>query len=186
MRALPLAWRAFGDMRIHSSSRSQRLLPLAFGLFLLAQPLLLLFQPRRVVAFERNALAAIEFQNPTGDVVEKISVMGNGDDRARITLQVMFEPRHRFGIEMVGRLVEQKNIGLLQEQPAQCNAAAFAAGQDLSPASPAADSAAHPSPSPAAHRDPRRLDDRASPAPRLGARAACSCRRRTSPRQTWR
>ena len=32
---------------------------------------------------------------------------------------------------MIGRFVEQKNIGLLQEQPAQRNAAAFAAGKNF-------------------------------------------------------
>ena len=109
----------------------QRLLPLAFGLFLAAQTLLFLFQPRRVVAFPRNALAAIELENPAGDVVEKIAIVRDGDDRARITLQVMLEPGDRLGIEMVGRLVEQKNVGLLQKQPAQGDAAPFAAGQNL-------------------------------------------------------
>ena len=109
----------------------QRFLPLAFRLFLLTQTLLFLFQPRRVIPFERDALAAIELENPTGDVIQKISVMRNRDDRSRIALQVMFQPRHRLGVEVIGRLVEQKNVGFLQEQPAQRNAATFAAGQYL-------------------------------------------------------
>ena len=57
--------------------------------------------------------------------------MGNRDDRSRITLQVMFEPSDRLRIEVIGRLVEQENVGLLQEQPAQRHSAAFAAGQNL-------------------------------------------------------
>ena len=97
----------------------------------MAQPFLLLFQPRGVISFAWDALATIQFQNPTRDVVEKISVMSNRDDRARVTLQMMFEPRYRLGIQMIRRLVEQKNIGLLQEQPAQRNPATFAAGQDF-------------------------------------------------------
>ena len=43
----------------------------------------------------------------------------------------VFEPRHRFGIEMVRRFVEQQDVGVLQEEPAERNAAAFAAREDL-------------------------------------------------------
>ena len=53
--------------------------------------------------------------------------MGDGDDRARIGLQVMLEPGHRFRVEMVGRLVEEQQVGLLQEQAAERHAAALAA-----------------------------------------------------------
>jgi hypothetical protein len=52
-----------------------------------------------------DALATIQFQNPARDVVQKISVMGNRDDRSRITLQVMFEPSDRLRIEVIRRLV---------------------------------------------------------------------------------
>ncbi len=54
--------------------------------------------------------------------------MGDRDDRAGVILQVMFEPGHRFGIEMVGRLVEQQNIRFLQKQAAHRDTAALAAG----------------------------------------------------------
>ena len=40
-----------------------------------------------------------------------------------------FEPCHRLGIEVVGRLVEQEQVRLRQQQPAQCDAAALAAGE---------------------------------------------------------
>src|SRR5581483_11275427 len=94
-------------------------LPLPLGLFLAAPALLFLLEPGGVIALEWNALAAVELENPAGDVVEKIAIVGHGDDRARIDLQVMLEPGHRFGIEMVGRLVEQKNVRLLQQEPAE-------------------------------------------------------------------
>ena len=109
----------------------ERLLPFTFRLFLAPQTLLLLFQPRRVIAFPRDALAAIQFENPTRDVVQEISIVGHRDDGSRITLQVMFEPRDRLGIQVIRRLVEQKYVGLLQEQPTQRNPATFAAGQHL-------------------------------------------------------
>ena len=88
-----------------------------------------LLQPRRVVAFPRNAVAAVEFENPAGDVVEEVAIMGHGDDRARVFVEEALEPRDRLGIEVVGRFVEQQHVGLRQQQATQCDTAAFAARQ---------------------------------------------------------
>ena len=57
--------------------------------------------------------------------------MGHGDDRTLVLLQVLFEPVDRLGVEVVGRLVQQQHVGLLQQQAAQSHAAAFAARQHL-------------------------------------------------------
>ena len=107
----------------------QRLLAGAGLLFLHSQPGFLLLQPRRVVAFPGNAAAAIEFQNPLGDVVEKIAIVRHGDDRAGILGQMPLQPIDAFGIEMVGRLVEQQQVGLFQQHLAQRHAAPLAAGE---------------------------------------------------------
>ena len=128
-RALLLAMRARGAMRAHSSSRSQRFLRALSVLLLLVEACLLLFQPAGVVALERIAAAAIEFENPLGDVVEEVAVVRDGDDRARVLLQMVFEPLDGLGVEVVGRLVEQQQIGLLQERLAERDAPAFAAGE---------------------------------------------------------
>ena len=53
--------------------------------------------------------------------------MGDDQDRARIVAQMAFEPVDRLGVEMVRRLVEQQQVGLLQQQPAERDASAFAA-----------------------------------------------------------
>ncbi len=98
-------------------------------LLLLRDALLFLFQPRRVVAFPGDAEPAVEFEDPAGDVVEEVPVVGDGDDGALVVLQVTFEPRNRFGVEVVGRFVEQEKIGFRQEQPAQRDAPALAAGK---------------------------------------------------------
>ena len=74
-------------------------------------------------------MAAIEFENPAGDVVEEVAVVGDDQDGARIIVQMVFQPGHRFGVEMVGRLVEQQQLGLFEQQPAQRDAAALAAGE---------------------------------------------------------
>ena len=126
---MPFAWRARGDMRIQSSSRCERPLPLGLRLLFQREPLLLLLEPGRVVAFPRNARAAIELEDPAGDVVEEVAIVRDRDDRARVVLEEALEPRHRFGVEMVGRLVEQQQVRRLQQQAAQRDAAPLAAGQ---------------------------------------------------------
>ena len=53
--------------------------------------------------------------------------MGDGDHRARILLQVSLEPGDRLGVEMVGGLVEQQQVRLLEQQATQRHAASLAA-----------------------------------------------------------
>ena len=85
----------------------------------LFEPFLLLHQPRRVIPLVGNAAAAVELENPTGDVVEKIPIVGDDQNGARIVAQVAFEPQHRLGVEVVGGLVEQEKLGLFEQEPAQ-------------------------------------------------------------------
>ena len=61
----------------------QRSLPLALGLLFLLQAVRLLLEPAGVVAFVGNAVAAIELENPAGDVVEEVAIVRDRDDRAR-------------------------------------------------------------------------------------------------------
>ena len=95
----------------------------------LLKPLPFLHEPGRIIALVRNAAAAIELENPARHVVEEIAVVGDDQDRARIGAQVALEPVDRLGVEMVGRLVEQQEVGLLQQQAAERDAALFAAGE---------------------------------------------------------
>ena len=55
--------------------------------------------------------------------------MGDRHHGARIVMQETFEPGDGFGVEMVGRLVEQQQIRLAQQQPAKRHPAALAARQ---------------------------------------------------------
>ena len=75
------------------------------------------------------ALAVFEFQNPLGDVVEEVAIVGHGDDGAGVIVQMAFEPGDAFGIEMVRRFVHQQQVGLLQQELAERDAAFFAAGE---------------------------------------------------------
>ena len=79
----------------------------------------LLLQVGRVVALVGVRAAAVELEDPLGDVVQEVPVVGDGQDRALVLGQVLFEPLHALGVEVVGRLVEQQQVGLGQQQLAQ-------------------------------------------------------------------
>ena len=53
--------------------------------------------------------------------------MRDRDDGARVLLQVPLEPRDRLGVQVVRRLVEQQQVGFLEEQAAERHAAPLAA-----------------------------------------------------------
>ena len=53
--------------------------------------------------------------------------MGDQDDAALIVPERVFQPLHRFRVEMVGWLVQQQDIGRVQQQLAQRHPAPFAA-----------------------------------------------------------
>ncbi len=58
--------------------------PRRVGLLLPAEPVLLLLEPARVVALERDAAAPVELEDPAGDVVEEVAVVGDGHDGAGV------------------------------------------------------------------------------------------------------
>ena len=72
---------------------------------------------------------AVELEDPAGHVVEEVAVVGDGDDRAGVLLQRPLQPGHRLGVEVVRRLVEQQQVGLGEEQPAEGDPAPLAARQ---------------------------------------------------------
>src|SRR5690606_25068867 len=71
----------------------------------LPEALVLLLEPLGVVALPGNAAAAVQLEDPLGGVVEEVAVMGDGHHRARVALQELLQPFHRFGVEVVGGLV---------------------------------------------------------------------------------
>ena len=62
-------------------------------------------------------------------MVEEVAVVGDRDDRARVLLEEAFEPVDRFGVEVVGRLVEEQQVGVAEEEPGERDAALLAAGE---------------------------------------------------------
>ena len=55
--------------------------------------------------------------------------MGDEDDAALERFQVVLQPGDAFGVEMVGRLVEEQHVGFGQEKPGEGDAPRLAAGQ---------------------------------------------------------
>ena len=73
--------------------------------------------------------SAVELEDPLGDVVEEVAVVGDGDHRARVLVEEALEPLDGLGVEVVGRLVEQQQVGVLEQQPGERHAALLAAGE---------------------------------------------------------
>ena len=74
-------------------------------------------------------MAAIEFQNPTGYIVEEVAIVGYRDHGAGVLFEKALQPRDRFGVKMVGRLVQDQHVRRGQQQLAKCHTPALAAGQ---------------------------------------------------------
>ena len=55
--------------------------------------------------------------------------MGHGDDRARVLLQMVFEPGDRLRVQVVGGFVQQQDVRVLQEDAAQRHPPLLAAGE---------------------------------------------------------
>src|SRR4051812_36778720 len=108
------------------------LLALLLALFLL-QPLGFLLQVSGIIGFVDVVAAAIELEHPVHDMVEEVAVVGDEDDVARIVDEMLLEPLHALGVEMVGRLVEQDDVGLLEQQAGERHAPLLAARKIVDP-----------------------------------------------------
>ena len=61
--------------------------------------------------------------------INKISVMGNHDNRARIILQIIFQPSDTLHVQMIRWLIQQQDIRFFQEQPYHSNLCLFSSGK---------------------------------------------------------
>ena len=117
--SLPLRLAGFGRHVDPVQFMLQCTLTFAFRLLFNAQAFLLLLKPGGVVPFPWDAITAVEFQNPASDVVQKVTIMRNRDDRALVVLQVVLQPGDRFRVQVVGWLVQEQDIRFGQKQPGQ-------------------------------------------------------------------
>src|SRR6266498_1209650 len=118
-RARLFAWRARGLDRTHSSSSSSRLRSLASRCPSTLSRDALGLQVSRVVPLVRVGAAAVQLQDPAGHVVQEVPVVRDRHHGPRVLLQVLLKPEHALGVQVVRRLVQQEQVRLGQQQPAQ-------------------------------------------------------------------
>src|SRR5262249_23081910 len=81
------------------------------------------------VALVGVGVAGVELEDPLGHVVKEVPVVGDRDDGAGVLLQVLLQPLHALGVQVVGGLVEEQQVRLGQQQAAQRDPALLAARQ---------------------------------------------------------
>ena len=74
-------------------------------------------------------LAAIEMRDGIDAAFQQAPVMADDDRRTAEALQPAFQPERRFEVEVVGRLVEQEQIGFQEQHPGQGDPHAPSAGE---------------------------------------------------------
>ncbi|GAP58049.1 conserved hypothetical protein [Arthrobacter sp. Hiyo1] len=58
-------------------------------------------------------------------MVEEVAVVGDGEDGTGVGREVLLEPQNTFGVQVVGGLVKEQEVGLLQQELAERHAAAL-------------------------------------------------------------
>ena len=72
-----------------------------------------------IAAGIEGQLAAFQVKNFADNPVEQAAVMADQQDRTVIAPQVILKPQAGFEIEMVGRFVQQQQVGLGEQQRCQ-------------------------------------------------------------------
>ena len=127
------AWRALVALARKRSTKACRCLRCAscFLASLSVERLALaaLALERRIAAAIERELAGLEMQDPIDRVVEQVAVVADHDHGVRIAREVILQPERAFEIEIVGRLVEQQQIGLGEQHGRERDPHAPAAGE---------------------------------------------------------
>ena len=93
------------------------------------EQLLAPLQEGGVVARPVGEAAAIELDDPGGQPFQEDPVVGDEDDRAAVAQQERLQPADRLDVEVVGRLVQEQDVGIVDEGPGQQHAALHPRGE---------------------------------------------------------
>ncbi len=131
LNTLNLVKRLYTALHLHSLSgliaeTLNKLLRIGNGLLLVFESAHLLF-PAFFAQFHKLGVrhlvvvdvSARNFNGSVGNTVEEGTVVRNQQHRASVLFQEVLEPLNRLNVEVVGRLVEQKHIGLTQQDFSQ-------------------------------------------------------------------
>ena len=111
-----------GLRRLVAEPVDEHLDPLDFLVLLLLglahplQPRLALLEVVAVVAGVVGQLPEVHLGDPRDDRVEEVAVVRDEDDGVRVVVEVLLEPVARLEVEVVGRLVEQQQVGAREQQ----------------------------------------------------------------------
>ncbi len=89
----------------------------------------LLFVGLEVAFAPVDVAVAFEGEDVRGDAVQKPAVVADHDHAAGVVEDRLFERPQRIDVEVVGRLVEQEQVGAAAQQLGQVDAVALAAGE---------------------------------------------------------
>ncbi len=74
-------------------------------------------------------MTTVELEDPAGDVVEEVAVVGDSEHGSRVAGQMLLEPGDALGVQMVRGLVQQEQAGGFEQELAQRDPAPLTAGQ---------------------------------------------------------
>ena len=76
-------------------------------------------------------LTAVDLTDPLGHVVKEVTVVGDGQDGTWVRLEVALQPVDGLGVQVVGGLVEEQQVRLLDEELAQGDATTLTTGEHV-------------------------------------------------------
>ena len=106
----------------------EKLLATILGPLLDLHDLLLRLEVVGVVPLEDRDAAVLDLDHVVRDVVEEVSIVRHHDDGARVLVDEDLEPLDRRRVEVVGRLIENEQVGLRHELATQRDAPPFTTG----------------------------------------------------------
>ena len=115
--------------------RLLQLLNLGLLLFVLSQfllvPPLLLHGVEAVISAVKLRFALLNFHHPPDHLVQKVPVVGDGQNGALEPFQILLQPLGGPQVQMVGGLVQKEDVGVLQNEPGQVDPGLLPAGQHI-------------------------------------------------------
>ena len=75
-----------------------------------------------VIAGVGGQLLLCDLVDAFHDLIHELAVMGDHQERAGVRLEIILQPEQRHQVEVVGRLVEQEEVGLHDEQACEMRA----------------------------------------------------------------
>ena len=101
---------------------------------LVGEPGGLLLAPDVPLAGEVGRAAALELEHGGADRFEEPAIVRDEDDGGVDRRELLLEPLHRLHVEVVGRLVEEQQVGPAGESACERGAGQLSAGEGLEPA----------------------------------------------------